>query len=517
VGISGLLICVLSVLTVGRAGAATGRLQFGPPVSLAGAAGGTEPRVAVAPDGTLYAVSGEDTISSAPTVPLTVYASHDSGVTWAATKGAPSTLNPTADVDIVTTRTGRLVVAELDSGGLNIVVSYSDDGGATWTLSTGADRLVDQDRPWLAVGPDDPGTHQPRVYLLFHQLFSGNVTQNMYVETSTDGGASFGAPIPLTVPGSDAFLDLQCGASTGPADIAVNQTTGRLYAFWGTRHGPLGGCANTPPQPTTIVAQDRLWAATSADGSLGSWTDSLAVDDAAAGQLVGMQLAPGAVDSAGNVYVVYPESPSAFPDFTGAAVRVRWAAADLAQWSPPITIAPAAQPGNVLTHIVAGDPGSFDVAYFAGVGRGAALSPQWYMTVAQVTNGVSATPTVTTQRLSATPAYSGSASDLMGWCDAQALQTGVTCNRSTDVWGVALDARCNLIVSWPSLSPTTDATLGASVDATWVDVQTGGPSLCGLVASTPEAPAVLLLPLAGGALFGVALLARRRRSGQGWR
>src|SRR4029077_3986856 len=113
-------------------------------------------------------------------------------------------------------------------------------------------------------------------------------------------------------------------ASTGPANLAVNQATGRLYAFWGTRHGPLGGCGNSPPQPITIVAQNRLWVATSPDNSAGSWTTSLAVDDATTGQLVGMQLAEGTVDDAGNVYVVYPESPGAWPDFSGAAVRVRW-------------------------------------------------------------------------------------------------------------------------------------------------------------------------------------------------
>ena len=497
-------VALVGVCAVGAArgsAATTSPIQFTVPVALSGAAGGTEPRVAVAPDGSVYAVSAADTISSAPSVPLTVYSSHDHGASWAPTRGAPATISPTADVDIVTTRTGRVVVAELDSGGLNVVVSYSDDGGVTWNLSSGAARLVDQDRPWLAVGPDDPGTHQPRVYLLYHDLFGGNATQNMWVETSSDAGATFGAPVPLTSPGGDAFLDLQCGASTGPSNLAVDQRTGRLYAFWGTRHGPLGGCGNTPPQPTTIVAQNRLWVATSPDNSVGSWTDSLAVDDAGTGRLVGMQLAPGAVDGAGNVDVVYPEAPQGFPDFSGAAIRVRQAPADLSTWSPPITIAAASQPGNVLAHIVAGDAGKFDVAYFAGRIPGPGLAPRWYMTVAQVLNGLAPVPTVTTQQVSAVPAYAGTASDLMGWCDANAQQTGAPCNRSSDVWGVALDSACRLIVSWPSLSATTDPTLGASVDATWVSAQSGGTPVCGAASAGSVGSSV---PGSGSAANGLS-------------
>jgi len=191
-----------------------------------------------------------------------------------------------------------------------------------------------------------------------HNGFSGNASENMYVETSTDGGASFGVPVPLTLPGSPAFLDLQCGGTGGPSGLAVNQKTGRLYAFWTTRHSATGSCGAEPPQPETFVTPTRVWVATSPDNSLGSWTDSMAVDDSAHGNVVGMQVAPGAVDTAGNVYVVYPESPRPFPDLTGAAVRVRWAPADLSRWSRPITIVPPGEPGNVLTDIVAATPGN---------------------------------------------------------------------------------------------------------------------------------------------------------------
>lgn len=470
------------VPSVGAARAAGLDLRFNGPVSLPGAGASSEPRVAVAPDGTEYVVSGPSTDSSAPSVPVKVYASHDHGRSWQATPGEPVQVQPSADVDIVVTRTGRLVIVELDSAGLNLVASYSDDRGATWTASTGADRIADQDRPWLAVGSDDPSTHQPRVYLLFHNAFSGNATENMYVETSTDGGASFGIPVPLTAPGSPAFLDLQCGDTTGPSSLSVNPRTGRLYAFWVTRHGPLGGCGVVPQQPVTLVASTRVWGATSPDNSPGSWTDSLAVDGSAHGNIVAMSLSPGTVDTAGNVYVAYPQSPRPFPDFTGAAVRVRWAPPDLSHWSAPITIAPSGGPGNVLTHIAAGRPGQVDVAWMAGAPTAGGKPSDWYLTVAHVVGALGPAPTVAVQRVQTIPAFSGTATELMGWCDDtnpvnQAVPACLM-TRSSDVWGVGLDAGCRLLVTWGTISSKTNPTIGAAADAAWVASQSGGPSLC---------------------------------------
>ena len=447
---------------------------------LPGSNGTTEPRVAVGPDDTRYVISGSGTFSAGK-APVTVYSSHDRGLTWRTTAAAPVSASP--DVDIVVTRTGRLIATSLGGSGtgIGIEIRYSDNHGQSWRSAGGLAQLLEQDRPWLTVGGDDPKSHQPRVYLLFHNLFSGNLTQNMFISTSVDGGATFGAPVALTVPGSAAWLDLQCGSSTGPTGLLVNPKTGRLHAVWGVRGGAIGGCGHLPLQPATIVAQDRLWVSTSLDGGLGSWHNSLAVDDSSTGHLVGMQLAGQAEDTAGNVYVVYPEGPHSYPNFDGAGVRVRWAPPDLSRWSAPITIAHTRAPGNVLTHIVAGDPGRFDVAWLAGDQHNNA-QPLWYATVAQVLNGLGANPTVVTRRLAAPPAFRGTASQLMGECGTgQNLAvdaSAVICHRITDVWGVALDSRCYLTLSWPSVSPATDPTLGASVDTTWVDTQVGGPGVC---------------------------------------
>ena len=330
--------------------------SFAPAIKLKDAAAGTEPRVTVDPADNRWIITNDATSGDA-----IVFGSHDGGASWTRTAAEPANqTSASIDTDIVSTHTGRLIASELDFGGINFRLSYSDDGGKTWTPSSGSE-LADTDRQWLAVGPDDPVTHQPRVYLLFHNLASGTVTHNMFVQTSTDGGASFGPPVAITSPPSQAWQDLQCSDSGGPSNIFVNQQTGRVYAVWGTRTAmAAGGCGASVfgPFEVNVVAATRVWVATSPDGSAGSWTTSIAVDDSATNQIVGMQLSPGAVDNQGNVYVTYPESQHAYPDYSGAAIKYVSAPGDLSRWSKPVTVAPAGGAGHLLTHIAAGYPGS---------------------------------------------------------------------------------------------------------------------------------------------------------------
>jgi hypothetical protein len=291
----------------------------------------------------------------------------------------------------------------------------------------------------------------------------------MYVQTSTDGGATFAPPVPITEPGSRAFVDLQCADSGGPSNIFVNQQTGQIYAVWGSRHSAAGGCGAQPPE-ANVVAATEVWVATSMDGSAGSWTDHLAVDDSSTGQIVGMQLSPGAIDSAGNVYVAYPESVHGYPNYDGAAVKYVWAPPDLSTWSAPVTIASSGGAGHVLVHIIAGDPGKLDLAYFTGVNH--RKGPFWFTTVSQVFGGLTASPRITTIRVSRIVTAAGSASFLMGVCNAPG--GGFTCNRSADVWGITLTTACKLVITWPTEKDTQPRpNLG-----TFVSTQDRGPRLC---------------------------------------
>jgi hypothetical protein len=190
---------------------------------------------------------------------------------------------------------------------------------------------------------------------------------------------------------------------------------------------------------------------------------------------VSYQLAPAAVDSAGNVYVAYDESLHPYPDYDGAPVKYIWAGPDLAGWSTPVTVAPGGGAGHVLPHVVAGDPGNLDIAYWTGRQEGADI--HWYTTVAQVFRGLGPKPSIRETQVSTISADTGSASVLMGACD-QNQQTGgvvngLACDRSADVWGIALTPGCLLTITWPVRNNS-----DASLEATYATTQVGGTPVC---------------------------------------
>jgi hypothetical protein len=458
-------------------------LAFAPPFAIPapasfgfGYSNGTEPRLAV--DGAnVYVI----TSPSPDDHRAVVWRSADSGASFRRTTAdLPGQRSPSTDVDIVRTATHRLVAVEQDAQISQMhVTGYSDDGGSTWKPSTGT-ALLDQDRPWLAVGPDDPHTHLPIVYLAWHNLFTGLVApHNMFVQTSHDGGATFGPPVAVTGLGDPAWLDLQCGASTGPSSLSVNPRTGRLYLVFGAASSRLGGCGRqlTGHPAEIFVPTNKIWVATSPNGAAGSWKLSVAVNDSAHGNMVGMQLSPAALDSAGNVYIVYPESPRRYPDYSGARVLVRWAPPDLSHWSAPITMAAGGGPGNILTQIEVGDPGRIDVAYLHGDPRSGS-SPAWRLAVAQSLDATASVPRVRTVQASQIPAYTGTASQLEAACETApgaGLINAVICPRASDVWGTALTPDCRLLVAWAGI--TNDA--AGSRQATYISRQVSGPTLCG--------------------------------------
>jgi len=475
-------------------GTAMAGLRFAPPVKLKGARDRSEPRIAITPDDRRWIITSGPAIVRGGAE--WVYGSSDRGRHWKRTPAdPPSGPQPSFDLDIAAIRTGRLIAIELDYAGISFYTSYSDDGGRHWTRSVGGAQSGDTDRPWLAVGPDDPTTHEPRVYLLYHNLGSGSAQHNMFVVTSRDGGATFDAPVPITDPvnSPQAYQDLQCADSGGPSSLSVNPRTGRVYAVWGTRSAPFaGGCGASVfgPFEINVVAATRVWVATSPDNSMGSWRTVKVVDDTATNRIVGMQLSPATLDRKGNVYVTYPESRRAYPDYGGAAIKYIWSTPALRRWSRPATVARGGGVGNVLPHVLAGSPGKLDFVYWHGVSRGRNLKAAWFTTAAQTLNGRSAHPHVTRRRVSAIPTYTGTASELMGACKQDPLagvENGFVCTRSPDVFGVALDRRCRLTIAWPTRDMNAYAAdqgdkryrIKGNKVGTFASTQNGGTALCG--------------------------------------
>jgi hypothetical protein len=479
---TGVLVAAAGLLLTAAPGALASTYKT---VRVPGSNGFSEPRVTVTPAGKFWLESNAADNSAA------VWGSRN-GLTWRQTPSAPpQQTDASTDVDIVTLPSGRIVETELDFGGVNFRTAYSDNGGKTWTPSQGT-TLADTDRPWLAA---DPNPKSQKVYLLFHNLASGAATHNMFVETSSDGGATFGQPVPVTLPGSQAWSDLQCADSGGPSNIFVappgSPHPGRVYVAFNTRSSgnlggiptsPTGGCGAsvTGSFEINVVGATRIWLAYSDKPSqIGSWQDHAALDDNKSGQLVSYQLAPGAVDSKGNVYVVYDESLHPYPNYDGAPVKYIWARSDLKEWSKPVTIAPAGGPGHVLPHIVAGSPGNLDLAYWTGQKHGSKI--YWYTTVSQVFNGLSNSPSVHTTRVSNISDDKGTGSVLMGACDQNkvigGVINGIVCDRSADVWGIALTPKCDLTITWPVRNNA-----DKSLKATYATTQTGGRTICGRAA-----------------------------------
>jgi hypothetical protein len=444
--------------------------SFGPAVKLPGAGGGTEPRVVIAPNGSRYVITNDDSTGEA-----VVYASPD-GRSFHRTATIPGQGSATIDTDIAIASSGRLVATELDGAGLNFVTAYSDDGGATWTQSTGA-TAADQDRPWLAAGPGN------RMYLLFHNLASGAAQHEMFVSTSGDGGATFGPPVPIAMPGEQAYLDLQCADSGAPSALVVGRG-GRVYAVYGTRTSPAGGCGAslTGTPEANVVGETRVWVAASPDGSLGSWVNHLAAD--AGDKTVSASFEPAAVDRSGELYVAYAETAHPYPDFSGAAVKYVHAGPDAAKWSAPALVAPAGPVGHYDPSIVAGDRGELALAYYEGVPRSGA-DPAWFVRAARVSGAAGpGAPRVAESSVSDIPAYAQSPNAMGGSCSSgplSGLENGLTCDRASDDWGLALDPRCQLTVVFPTVkndAPGADA-------GTFVSTQVGGSKPCG--DSTPAA------------------------------
>ena len=475
----------VALLVLAAVGAATapaaigGAVAFGPPVRLAGLKSGfTEPRLARGPDGTSWVITNDPDTGHA-----IVLSSTDGGLRWRRTASEfPGQQQPSPDTDIAVTRTGRVIATELDGAGLSFVTAYTDDRGRTWTAVQGTS-IADSDRPWFAVGPDDPASHQPRVFLFWHNLVTGIAQHLMNVQTSTDGGASFGPPVPVALPGSQAYLDLQCADSGAPSSLRVDPRTGRVYAVFGTRTSVLGGCgASTTGQPeANVVGETRIWVASSPDGSVGSWTDSLAAD--AGDKVVSASFETSALDAAGNIYIAYAQTRHPYPDFSQADVRYVRAPAGGARWSAPVVVAPGGPVGHYDPTIAAGDRGRIAIAYYEGSPR-TGQPPVWSVRDAVVQGADSSHPEIAYGVVDPRPAYAQTADQMGGACSSgplAGLQNGFLCHRATDDWAVGLDSQCRLTVIYPMSVNTAPG----AAPGTWAAVQRGAPTLC----TTSAAPA----------------------------
>jgi hypothetical protein len=261
---------------------------------------------------------------------------------------------------------GYLYISSLLPSSVTMSVSY-DGGiggsvpGQKWEVNPASSGIPVNDRQWVAAyGPQT-------VYMTFDQA---PVNTTIWFTKSTDAGKTWAAPtmlIPLTTLSREN-------------NVAVDQYNGNIY----TTYTPSG-------------SPNQLHLLRSTDGGA-TWTNIIAYTGPG-GTCLENAFPIIAVDKGGNLHVVFTQSTGCSAR-TNAHVYLISSPDAGASWTSPLQI--DSGPGNnstVMPYISAGSPGTVDVTWYGSTMTSpdnvpANSSEYWAVYFAQVTNALSANPTV---------------------------------------------------------------------------------------------------------------------------
>jgi hypothetical protein len=421
-----LAVSLAVALPFAQGSASAASTGIGTSVVLAGPKdGGGEPSLAIARDNTIYI--------SYPGAHMDLVRSTDGGVTW--TPGT-SPESPSGDTSVNVDASGALYESNLrgidrTTNTLQVDLFKSFDKGQTWPIkgqsflnsqnSSGQPFFVD--RQWVdSVIPPGLTTSRARVSMEYHDWAPGQI----WVSTSTDGGAHFGPPVDVMT-SALAAADGICNTIPGGLKIVpygLNQRgiaykhPGRTYVAWlaaDAASNPTTGC-----NETQLAAFHSVWVAFSDDGGT-TWTDQLVYD---AGPLHdGSEIfADLTLDDVGNPYVSF--SMNILPEFDV------WASGSLdgSTWMQPVKVNL-----DTGTHyfpaISAGRPGQIDIAYLATpdivptgpTGKpafGADTNSDWKVFAAQSLNFFGGQPTFTQSTVTPTAMHHGDVCTVGVFCIA---------------------------------------------------------------------------------------------------
>jgi hypothetical protein len=280
----------------------------------------------------------------------TVWISTDDGHTW----GPPlDSVDPTpcrdlsGDADAVVSDDDTYYADNLCLAGPTNLSYASHDTGKTWNASQGGlpnlpGAATDSDRQWYALDPSDPAV----VYISYHDFLGPNI----WVNKSTDHGQTWTQQSPITLTSSNALDALGNYTSrplvdpTDPKRVLVFYASGRFVT----------GAQVDPTGPLQLI-----WMAESKDGGA-TWGQNVLVHDAGAtdGKLnnVANIVPVGAIDGAGNAYVVFAQSNGGQTETHVKLVAVPKGSAP----NPTAKAIPVDHGGlrsNVMPWVVAGDAG----------------------------------------------------------------------------------------------------------------------------------------------------------------
>ncbi|MFN2544165.1 MAG: sialidase family protein [Actinomycetota bacterium] len=363
------------------------------PGGTAGGNGG-EPSLEIAPDGTMYA--------SSPAGPIFVR-STDNGATWK--KPGTPPFSSSGDTSLSTDQSGAVYLTNLNGIGssntLQTDLYKSKAQGATGSWVKGAGPATNAnttnmplltDRQWGdSYVPAGGTTDTARVYLSYHDWGPSQ----LWVQTSTDGGAHFGLPF-------DVITDPQAEAATfcnsipgGLKVVKSGPRAGRVYVAW--LGGDLATNLATGCNDTQLNTFHTVWIAYSdnADAMVPTWTDKLVYDGNIGHDGSGL-FADLTLDNAGNPYVGFgmEGAGQAIGTHTEFDMFLSASFDGGNTWRGPFNVAPGQTGTHVYPAVAAGDPGQVSVAFlrtdavipllpYGKPAPGGVPTAKWYLYVAQ--------------------------------------------------------------------------------------------------------------------------------------
>jgi hypothetical protein len=532
------LVAIVGGAGIGSAGAAGSGLAFGHAVVVDHQRTDGEPSLSISP--TLNASGHHDMYVSAPygfsTTASFLWKSEDGGQTFhlvgdeAPPLGKPAmTCTGGGDSSIVNDTAGNLYFSDLQ-GLTDVSDAVSTDGGNTFVSTCNSANDAGVDRPWIAVD-GDPLTGG-REYMTVDEVDQcdpdngcglGEVGSNELELTQASGLGAMTqtfSPLPAQQVEPDGIVG---GAVVDPRNhdlylvhTALTDANGNLIGGGDANSNtnaivvdrfPGGYSQSTPtPVPSGSISLCKPYNAT---GPCESDTVVHSPVDAGGNSTVndGQDFSPIAIDSSGNLYVVWAQSPvDSSGNVDGPTTVYLSTSSDAgAHWTAPINVSShvSGLQTNVFPWVAAGSAGRVDIVWYGTPTLGSCpgepcgagfINGTWNVYMAQALNAVSngaanSSPTFTTTKVTEYPNHFG-----------QICEFGIACTTGgdrglVDFIQVQADPSGAADVVWADAA-NDDFNGGESTPVVAFAQQTGGPGLFGsavsgnaLSGSAPGSPA----------------------------